>query len=459
MSANPLVERVARFATAEKLFRRRDAVMVAVSGGPDSLACLLILMQLRERFGFTLEAAHFDHQLTDGSEPTLAFVRAFCEARAVECYTGEGDVRAMARQQRMGIEEAARVMRYQFLGFVAAQKRIGAIATGHTADDQAETVLMRVLRGTGVRGLRGMLPEAPVPASPAQRLLRPLLCLSREETQAFCTAAGVTPLSDASNADTAILRNRLRIETIPALAAINPSVKDALTGLAARARDLFGDVERASFAVQPLARTPVGAVFARPPRAGLQAEALILVVEREASFFSRKPELNRTRVRDLQRVLKSGSGFVAFGEIVVEASSGKVRIGPPLEPGGFEGRVLDVPGATLVGQWRVDIATRPFSAGAGASLASLDGTTLRGALRARPLQPGDRMRYHRIERKVSDVLANAKLPAWERAGALAIADAASVRAVFTAGGTFEEDIGPEGDPWFIRVTGRESPGG
>lgn len=452
MTGDVLVGRVSRFAEEEKLFRRRDSVMVAVSGGPDSLACLLILMELRERFGFALQAVHFDHQLRDDSAETLEFVRAFCETRRIECYTGEGDVRAMARQLRIGIEEAARQMRYQFLGFVAAQKRIGAIATGHTADDQAETVLMRVLRGTGVRGLRGMLPDAPVPGSPAQRLLRPLLCLSREETRTFCAAARVTPLTDPSNTDTSILRNKLRLETIPTLAAINPSVRDSLRGLAASARELFADVERASLAVQPLARTPVGAMFARPPLAALQAEALTLVVEREASFFSRKPEVNRTRVQNLEGVLRSGSGFVAFGTVVVEVSCGKVRIGPPLEPVGFEGRVLDVPGSTLVGQWRVDVATRPFPATPGASLASLDGRALQGALRARPVRAGDRMRYHRLERKVSDVFATAKLPAWERAGALAIADGARVRALFTAGGVFEEDARPDADPWFIRVT-------
>ncbi|MFN0147853.1 MAG: tRNA lysidine(34) synthetase TilS [Dehalococcoidia bacterium] len=447
-----LVERVARFAGAERLFRRGDSVMAAVSGGADSLACLLILVELRERFGFSLQAVHFDHQLRDDSRDGLEFVREFCESRGIDCLTGEGDVRALARQQRIGIEEAARQMRYQFLGFVAAQKRVGAVVTGHTADDQAETVLMRVLRGTGVRGLRGMLPASPLPGAPAQRLLRPLLCLSREETLAVCAAADVTPLIDPSNADTAILRNRLRNETIPTLAAINPSVKDALRGLAASARELFADVERSSLGVQPVARTPVGAVFARAPLGSLQAEALTLLIEREASFFGQKPEVNRTRVHDLQRVLRSGTGLVLFGPIAVEASSGKVRVGPPLAPEAFAPRVLDVPGATLVAPWRVEVAVRPFAEVPGASLATFDGSALRGALRARPAEPGDRMLYHGIERKVADVFANAKLPAWERTGALAIADGERVRVLFTAGGVFEEDVAADGDAWFVRVT-------
>jgi tRNA(Ile)-lysidine synthase len=451
VASHPAVERVARFAQSEKLFRRAKNLLVAISGGPDSLALLFILAELRERFGLELSACHFDHQLRPDSRADLEFVREICERQGISCLTGEGDVRALARQQHIGIEEAARRMRYQFLSFVAAEKRVDALVTGHTADDQAETVLMRVLRGTGVRGLRGMVPDGVVPGAPAQRLLRPILCLSREETAAFCRDRGLAPRSDPSNTDVDFLRNRLRLETIPTLSAINPSVKDALLGLAESARQLFAGVERESFSVQPVARTPVGAVFERAPLAALQAEALILVIEREASFFKLQPGVNRTRVNNLRNVLQRGSGVVLFGDIAVEASCGKVRVGPPLAPEAIEGRILNIPGATPVGPWRVDVSTGAFSPTPGATLTSLAADALEGALRARPLEHGDRIRYHGIERKVADVFANAKLPSWERVGALAIADSVRVHAVLTANAAIEADRPMDADCWHVRV--------
>ena len=150
--------RVRRFAERERLFRRVQKVAVAVSGGADSVAALLILRELREAFGFELLAVHFDHQLRPGSRDDLERVREICGGLGVEFVSGEGDVARASREARAGIEETARRMRYQFLAFVAGKEQAGCIATGHTRDDQVETVLMRFLRGSGVRGLRGMLP-------------------------------------------------------------------------------------------------------------------------------------------------------------------------------------------------------------------------------------------------------------------------------------------------------------
>src|SRR5690606_2269704 len=143
-----------------------------------------------------------------------------------------------------GIEETARRMRYQFLAFVAGKERCEAIATGHTADDQVETVLHHIVRGTGIRGLRGMLPKAPVPEAPAQQLVRPLLTLRPQETETICRIAGLTPVVDTSNDDPAFLRNRIRGQVLPALAEVNPAIDRALLGLAASAREAFEPIER-----------------------------------------------------------------------------------------------------------------------------------------------------------------------------------------------------------------------
>ncbi|MGH2633346.1 MAG: tRNA lysidine(34) synthetase TilS [Tepidiformaceae bacterium] len=426
------------------MFRRVQRVLVAVSGGPDSVATLLILLRLRERFGFEVVAAHFDHQLRTESAHDLDYVRALCAGLGVSCSTGEGDVRAAAGQQKAGIEEVARRMRYQFLGFIAEKERADCIATGHTADDQAETVLMRIVRGTGVRGLRGMLPVSEVPGSSAQRLVRPALCITHVETVAICAEAGISPLIDASNTDTAILRNQIRHETMAALREVNPAARTALGRLASNAREVFAGVERQAMQVQPLERAPIGTIFALAPFAALPNEARTLVIEREAAFFHLEPEVNATRVRNLRTVLARGSGEVRFGDTIVEASSGSVRVGPQLadaEP--FEAKAVNVPGVTLVGPWRVLVSTSALADTNDALTAAISPASVRGVLRLRALTSGDRMRYHGRHRLVSDILSGARVPKWSRTSVVALADAQQVVALFTSAGVFAD--APEGD--------------
>jgi tRNA(Ile)-lysidine synthase len=451
MTSDQITRQVARFAASEQLFRRTQNVLAAVSGGADSVALLLLLLRLRERFGFAVTVAHFDHKLRADSGEDLVFVRELCQRLEVPFLSGEGEVAQVARQQRAGIENTARKMRYQFLGFVAAEKRMDCVATGHTADDQAETVLMRVIRGSGVRGIRGMLPVSDLPGGAAQRLVRPLLALTRAETVAVCAEAGIEPRVDATNLESAATRNRVRHEVIPLLETMNPGVHTALTGLAVSARDAFADIERKSLAAAPKERGPVGAIYTLGALKELPGEALTLVIEREAGFFKLAIEVNRTRVENLRQVLSAGSGLVQFGDVAVQVSGGLVRIGPPLAAEPFEGKVLNVPGAALAGSWRVEVATSPLPAAPGASLVTIESGAIRGVLRVRGLAAGDRMTYHGIDRKVVDVLANARVPAWERMGAVAIADSRAVHAVMLAGGTFEADRDADANLYFVRV--------
>jgi tRNA(Ile)-lysidine synthase len=324
-------------------------------------------------------------------------------------------------------------MRYQFLAFAAEKDNCDAIVTGHTADDQAETIMLHLLRGTGVRGLRGMLPAAPVPGAPGRPLLRPLLPLRRAETLAICAELGVQPRQDTSNRDLAQTRNRVRAELLPAAAAFNPSIVETLTGLGESAREAFALLERRSFEAQPRERGPVGAIFATDSLADLPGESLLLVVEREAAFFRVELAVNRTRIENLRSVLRRGTGLVAFGDAVVEASAGQVRIGPRLEPvAPIEPVILEVPGSRRVGPWRVDVLTSPVEPTPAAPVAALATGAVRGALRARSLLPGDHLAWRGLRRKVSDLLVNEKVPAWERPGALVIADAEGPLAVFTA---------------------------
>lgn len=424
---HPYLTAVRAFASRERLFRRVSRVLVGVSGGPDSLAAMLLLHRLGPDFGFDVVACHFDHHLREGSADEQRRVRAICEALGLSCITGEGDVAAMASERRLGVEEAARRMRYQFLAFAAGKERADVVATGHTRDDQAETVLHHILRGSGVRGIRGMVPRSPLPGAEAQVLVRPLLCLGRVDTVAICSHAGIEPILDPSNADIGFTRNRIRHELLPTLERLNPSAKDALVRLAHSARETFAGIERAALATQPESRSDIGAVFALAKLVDLPTEALAMVIERESAGAQLGYEANYTRLTNLRQVLARGSGSVAFGPALVEVSAGQARIGPPLAPGALiEPVVLSVPGTTRVGDLRIEVTTEPR-----------DGWTPiaepASVLRARSAQPGDRVRRPDRRVRLGRVLADARVPAWERAGLVVVVDGEDVVAISGSG--------------------------
>jgi len=200
-------------------------VVAGVSGGPDSL-CLLDVLH---RAGYRLVVAHFDHRLRPGSDRESAAVGALARSLGLDFVPGSADVGAYAAAQRLSVEEAARALRYRFLFETARTCGAQAVAVGHTADDQAETVLMHFLRGAGLPGLKGMPWRTVLPAFDAHiPLVRPLLRLWRADTEAWCLARSLQPVYDPTNADTTYFRNRLRHELVPILERYNPRVKDAL---------------------------------------------------------------------------------------------------------------------------------------------------------------------------------------------------------------------------------------
>ncbi|MCJ7658385.1 MAG: tRNA lysidine(34) synthetase TilS [Anaerolineales bacterium] len=200
-------------------------MIVAVSGGPDSL-CLLDILH---KFSSLLMVAHFNHGLRPESESDARAVRREAEKRSLTFILGEDDVATFAADNRLSIEEAARIRRYRFLFAQAEKYDIQAVAVGHTADDQIETMLMHLLRGAGLSGLKGMpARSSPNAWSAGIPLLRPLISIWREEVLAYCREYDLKPVIDRSNMDTTIYRNRLRRELIPYLESYNPGVKQVL---------------------------------------------------------------------------------------------------------------------------------------------------------------------------------------------------------------------------------------
>lgn len=244
--------RVRGWIARHQLVTPGEMVVVAVSGGADSLGLLRVLWMLRDEWGLRLTAATLDHGLRGaaGAED-VAYVQNVARGWGVPVIAGWADVPVWASQHGVGLEEAARMVRYTFLQRAGAHVGARTIAVGHHRDDQAETVLLHLVRGSGLDGLRGMLPvttlederlardvaitctptlaAAPVdrPAS-GWRVIRPLLDVSRYAIEAYVAACGLVPREDATNTDPDYRRNRIRHEVLPLLAALNPRVAEAL---------------------------------------------------------------------------------------------------------------------------------------------------------------------------------------------------------------------------------------
>jgi len=205
-----------------------ETLVVGVSGGPDSAALLHALRQLLPPTA--LIVAHFDHGLRPGSAGEAEQVAMM--AGGLRFRAGRADVAAQARAGRLSLEEAGRVARYDFLAGVARAERAKAVAVGHNADDQAETILMHVLRGSGTAGLRGMTTATPLPGHADLWLWRPLLAITRQEIEAYCREHQLAVINDPTNSDQTYLRNRLRHDLLPALERANPRLRDRLREMA-----------------------------------------------------------------------------------------------------------------------------------------------------------------------------------------------------------------------------------
>lgn len=196
-------------------------VLCAVSGGADSMCLLHLLWSRREALGIQVFAAHYEHGLRgEESLRDAAFVENWCRERGIPCQVAHGDVRARAAQEHLSLEDAGRRLRYAFLEQSADALGCDRIATAHNADDNAETILLNLIRGAGLAGLGGIPPVR-------GRIVRPLIGCTRAEIEAYLTAQGVAFMTDSSNAGDEYSRNRIRHRVTPVLRELNPAFAEA----------------------------------------------------------------------------------------------------------------------------------------------------------------------------------------------------------------------------------------
>jgi tRNA(Ile)-lysidine synthase len=245
---NNVFNKVKAYADKNNMFCNGETVVVAVSGGPDSLCLLEMLKLFSDSLQLKLVVAHLDHCLRPEGRDEAAGIAALAQSLSLPFELSTVDIKAYKEELGVGEEEAGRHARYNLL-FEAARKH-GAekIATGHHRDDLAETVLLNVLRGSSVDGMAGILP---ISTRHGFKLIRPLLCLWRSEIEAYCNERGLKPYTDSSNLETDYKRNKVRLELIPHIEEVyNPRVRESLARLAemaARDRWFLGRLARLKY--------------------------------------------------------------------------------------------------------------------------------------------------------------------------------------------------------------------
>jgi tRNA(Ile)-lysidine synthase len=428
-----------------KLLQAGDRAGLAVSGGADSVALLRLLVELRRELGAVLAVVHFNHQLRGGeSDADERFVADLAERHSLELHSASGDVATHAAEKHLSVETAAREMRYTYFRRLLAESRLNRIATAHTLDDQAETVLLRLVRGTGTRGLAGIYPQLSVVGSrspeeggppsgvrrpPEASIIRPLLGIRRRDLEAYLKAMGQEWREDSSNRDLRHGRNRVRHGILPRLERhLNPAVREALAATAelARAEEDYWSQEVARVLPQVCDR----AASASPPDAGTRLRlaelmALPLALQRRVVRAAAESLGLRLAFRQVEEILAAGAGSVRSANLpdgwVVSRNQHGLRFeraGPKPTAPDYEYR-LPLPGRILIpeaGMW-LEAVRVPAGAGAGYNPDHLlDAALVSNELRVRNWRAGDRFwpAHTKAPRKIKELLEPRHLRGTER---------------------------------------------
>lgn len=382
-----------------------DTVICALSGGADSVALLFALYLLKEKLDITLEAAHFNHGLRgEESDRDEAFARDLCSRYDIPLHCSGGKVTA----GKKGLEAAARDARYAFLGQLS-----GKIATAHTADDNAETVLLHLIRGTGLKGLGGITPVS-------GNLIRPMLNITRQEVEAFLEEWCLGHIQDSSNASDAFLRNRVRHHVMPLLKEENPRIAENLSAMAQRLRqdeaylsrqadfDSLPTVEELKH-LDPAVRSRVLEKFLK--ESGVREPEQTHIAAAEALVFSEKP-----------------SARASFpGGITVARCYDRLEKLP--EKDAPEPVCLTCPGALQFGSFRVTCTE------AEEIINTPDAITVQpeGEILLTTRQPGDEIRLPGGRKSLKKLYIDRKIPAPDRAGIPVVRDDRGILGVGSIG--------------------------
>lgn len=409
---------VAAYIRKHALLKPGDRVGAAVSGGADSVALLRLLLELRKDLGIVLSVVHLNHKLrgaeSDGDEQ---FVSELAQRHKLELHCESADAAACAAERHFSLETAAREVRYGFFRRLLQPGRLNRVATAHTLDDQAETVLLRIIRGAGTRGLAGIYPLLAV--GPDAAIVRPLLAIRRRDLEAYLRQLGQNWREDTSNRDLRHARNRLRHGILPRLESnLNPAVRETLaeTAEVARAEEEYWKKEVARVLPSPAKPTIKLAMLQSLPLA-LQRR----VVRSVAESLGVRPEFRHVAEVLALASADSGTGSAALAKgCVVSRTKDELRFEPSLEetPADYE-YALSMPGAVEVPETGSRFEALLVSGKAAAAYNRehlLNQALLGGELRVRNWRPGDRFRppHTKAAKKIKELLQELHLTGFER---------------------------------------------
>jgi tRNA(Ile)-lysidine synthase len=422
VAVRSLQQRVLGYIRKHELLRAGDRVGVAVSGGADSVALLRLVLELRKEIGVVLSVVHFNHKLRGAeSEEDERFVGRLAQEHKLELRCEIGQVAAYAEEKRLSMETAAREMRYEYFRRLLLEGRLNRIATGHTLDDQAETVLLKIVRGAGTRGLAGVYPRLSVLGSRlSTSIIRPLLGIRRKDLEAYLRGRGQCWREDRSNRDLRHTRNRVRHGILPRLERyLNPGVREALAETAeiARAEEEYWQKEVAqvlpllwaegALKMSVLADLPL-ALQRRVVRAASESLGLRL-------DFHHVEEILALTQTEAAKAAELPGGWVVSrkqSELSFERQSGT-----PSNPN-YE-YCLSVPGAVEVAETesRFEAVLVSGNAAKGYNPEDLlDRLSLAGELKVRNWRPGDRFwpAHTKVPKKIKELLQDIHVTGPER---------------------------------------------
>jgi len=428
-------QKVLRFIKQHHLLSGGEKLIVAVSGGPDSVCLLYILSKLQKELAIELHVGHLNHRLRSAeSDADAAYVAALSRRFKIPATIESIDVKTYRSQHHLSLEEAAREVRYSFLAQVTAAVGAARVAVGHTADDHVETILMHLLRGSGTRGLRGLLPISRWQSAGNDLVvIRPLLELTRRETTACCRRHHLNPRTDASNLSTEPFRNRIRHQLLPELRRYNPRVEESLLRTARiAAADLdFIDKEVAGL-WDKVARVEKNSVVINKQKFSALPPALKRYLLRAAieSLLGNLKDIEAGHIEGIIEALDKPAGKVIglpdglnftieYDRYVLSPDSASLCPFPPLETDSG----LNIPGRTGIPGWNIEAAVLPSSRTGEASVDAADFTAwfdfnvAGDKLTVRRRRPGDRFQPLGMGRpkKLNEFMIDARIPqAWRR---------------------------------------------
>lgn len=227
-----LKEEVLKTIETYNLIEKNDKIVIGVSGGPDSICLLHVLYGLKEKLGIEIVVAHVNHMLRDVADLETEYVQSFCKKLGIECYVKKADILEISKTQKKGTEEVGRQVRYDFFDEVAKKTNSNKIATAHNSNDRAETVILNILRGSGLSGLKGIEPIRD------NKYIRPLINTDRQDIENYCNDNKLEPKYDKTNNENIYTRNKVRNTVIPYIKKeFNPNIIKTINRLSSLATE------------------------------------------------------------------------------------------------------------------------------------------------------------------------------------------------------------------------------